>query len=126
MPDGGSHEEFLTADYNAEMTEHVERLPRVRDLAVYFGAPDDIVPERFGAGLPAIRDWTARHYRMAGYAPGFDPAALPPRGGLRASLGWGPDERMCVVSVGGCNSHSTAMVGVAGRSTVAGTTCTMR
>ena len=28
MPDGGEREAFLTADYNAEMVEHVARLPR--------------------------------------------------------------------------------------------------
>jgi pimeloyl-ACP methyl ester carboxylesterase/predicted glycosyltransferase len=101
MPDGGEREAFLTADYNAEMMEHVERLPRVRDRAIYVGEPDDLVPERFGPGLPAIRDWTERHYSMSGYVPGFDPAALPPREVLRAQLGYAPDERLCVVSVGG-------------------------
>ena len=28
MPDGGEHEAFLTADYNAEMIEHIARYPR--------------------------------------------------------------------------------------------------
>ena len=28
MPDGGDHEAFLTADYNAEMIEHIARYPR--------------------------------------------------------------------------------------------------
>ena len=28
MPDGGVHEAFLTADYNAEMIEHIARFPR--------------------------------------------------------------------------------------------------
>ena len=50
MPDGGEREAFLTADYNAEMIEHVERFPRIRDQAVYVGNPDDIVPEVFGPG----------------------------------------------------------------------------
>ena len=31
MPDGGEREAFLTADYNAEMIEHIARYPRVRD-----------------------------------------------------------------------------------------------
>jgi predicted glycosyltransferase len=101
MPDGGEREAFLTADYNAEMIGHIERLPRVRDHAIYIGDPADIVPERFGPGLPAIRDWTSRHYSMAGYVPSFDPAALPARDTLRAQLGYGPDERVCIVSVGG-------------------------
>ena len=101
MPDGGEHEAFLTADYNAEMIGHVERLPRVRDAAIYFGSEHDIVPDAFGPGLPGIRDWTSRHYRMVGHAPGFDPSAMPSREDLRAQLGWEPDERVCVVSVGG-------------------------
>ena len=46
MPDRGDHEAFLTADYNAEMIEHIARYPRVRDHAVFVGSPDDIVPTR--------------------------------------------------------------------------------
>src|SRR5581483_8219177 len=34
MPDGGEHEAFLTADYNAEMIEHIARYPRLRDRAL--------------------------------------------------------------------------------------------
>ena len=30
MPDGGDHEAFLTADYNAEMIEQIARFPRIR------------------------------------------------------------------------------------------------
>jgi predicted glycosyltransferase len=101
MPDGGEREAFLTADYNAEMIGHVEGLPRVRDRAIYVGGPEDLVPDTFGPGLPSIRDWTARNYRMAGYIPGFDPAALPSREVLRQELGYQPDERVCIVSVGG-------------------------
>ena len=52
MQDGGDHESFLTADYNAEMIEHIARFPRLRDRAVFVGNPDDIVPEAFG---PACR-----------------------------------------------------------------------
>ena len=64
MPEGGEREAFLTADYNAEMIEHVERFPRIRDRAIFVGNPDDIVPDDFGPGLPPIRDWTERHYRV--------------------------------------------------------------
>jgi hypothetical protein len=45
MPDGGEREAFLTADYNAEMIEHVARFPRVRDRAIFVGDPDDVVPD---------------------------------------------------------------------------------
>ena len=50
MPDGGEREAFLTADYNAEMIEHVERFPRMRDRAIFVGNPDDIVPDASGPG----------------------------------------------------------------------------
>ncbi|HET8528701.1 MAG TPA: alpha/beta fold hydrolase [Gaiellaceae bacterium] len=97
MEDGGAHEAFLTADYNAEMIEHVERFPRLRDRAVFVGNAEDVVPASFGAGLPAIRDWTERHYSFAGYVTGFDPAEL----GDRAALGYAHDEQVCLVTVGG-------------------------
>jgi len=95
--DGGDREAFLTADYNAEMIEHIARFPRLRDRAIFVGSPADIVPETFGPELPAIRDWTERHYDFAGYVTGFDPRTL----GDRAELGYRDDERVCVVSVGG-------------------------
>jgi hypothetical protein len=72
MPSGGEREAFLTADYNAEMIEHVERFPRLRDRAIFVGDPDDIVPDDFGPGLPSIRDWTERHFAFSGYVTGFD------------------------------------------------------
>ena len=56
MPEGGDREAFLTADYNAEMIEHVERFPRIRDRAIFVGEPDDIVPDDFGPDMPNIRD----------------------------------------------------------------------
>jgi predicted glycosyltransferase len=101
MEDGGQREAFLTADYNAEMIEHIARFPRVRDRAVFVGDADDVVPAAFGPELPLIRDWTERHYDFAGYVTGFDPAAFADRERLRAELGYGPDEQVCVVTVGG-------------------------
>ncbi|MDX1691765.1 MAG: alpha/beta fold hydrolase [Acidimicrobiia bacterium] len=101
MPERGEREAFVAADYNAEMIGHIERYGRIRDGAIFVGAPDDIVPGTFGPGLPNIRDWTEAHYDFAGYVTGFDPSALPPRGELRDELGYRPDERVCVVSVGG-------------------------
>jgi pimeloyl-ACP methyl ester carboxylesterase/predicted glycosyltransferase len=101
MPDGGERESFLTADYNAEMIEQVERYRRIRDRAIFVGNPDDIVPDTFGCDLPPIRDWTERHYDFAGYVTGFDPAAFADREAIRAELGYHPDERVCIVAVGG-------------------------
>ncbi|HEX6418274.1 MAG TPA: alpha/beta fold hydrolase [Acidimicrobiales bacterium] len=101
MPAGGEREAWLAADYNAEMIEHVERRPGVRDAAVFVGDPDDVVPHRFGPGLPGIREWTEAHYRFSGYVTGFDPAALANRADLRAQLGYGPGEAVVVAAVGG-------------------------
>jgi predicted glycosyltransferase len=102
MPEGGEREAFLTADYNAEMIEHVERFPRIRDQAIFVGEPDDIVPDAFGPGLPSIRDWTERHYAFSGYVTGFDPAPLiERREELRHELGYHDDERVVIVTVGG-------------------------
>ena len=102
MPDGGEREAFLTADYNAEMIEHVERFPRLRDRSIFVGNPEDIVPDDFGPGMPSIRDWTERHFTFSGYITGFDPAPLVEgRDELRAELGYHPDERVVIVTVGG-------------------------
>jgi pimeloyl-ACP methyl ester carboxylesterase/predicted glycosyltransferase len=101
MPDGGEHEASVTADYNAEMIEHIARYPRLRDRAIFVGDADDVVPDSFGAGLPLIRDWTEQHYDFAGYVTGFDPAEFANRERLRADLGFRPRERICIVTVGG-------------------------
>ena len=102
MPSGGEREAFLTADYNAEMIEHVERFPRIRDQAIFVGDPDDIVPDDFGPGLPSIREWTQRHFAFSGYITGFDPVPLiERREELRRELGYQPDERVVIVTVGG-------------------------
>jgi predicted glycosyltransferase len=102
MPEGGEREAFLTADYNAEMIEHVERFPRLRDRAIFVGEPDDIVPDAFGPGMPPIRDWTEAHFAFSGYVTGFDAAPLLERRDLlRRELGYRPDERVVIVTVGG-------------------------
>jgi len=101
MPDGGPHEAYLTADYNAEMIEHIARYRRTRDRALFVGNPGDIVPERFGPDLPMIREWTEQHFDFTGYISGFDPAQFADRQRLRDKLGYQPDEQVCVVTVGG-------------------------
>ncbi|HSI92909.1 MAG TPA: alpha/beta fold hydrolase [Jiangellaceae bacterium] len=101
MPAGGPREAALTADYNAEMLQHIERHPGVRDRSIFVGDLDDVVDLPFGPGLPSIREWTAAHYGFAGYITGFDPAALPDRAELRAELGYAAEETVVVAAVGG-------------------------
>ena len=101
MDDRDMRESSLTADYNAEMIEHIASHPSVRDRAIFVGDPDDIVPGRFGADLPLIREWTEQHFSFAGYVTGFDPDTLADREALRAELGYDPDEQVCIVTVGG-------------------------
>ena len=102
MADGGDHERYLTADYNAEMIEHIARFPSVRDRALFVGAPDDIVPDAFGPDLPLIRQWVEEHYDFTGdYITGFDPSELGDRDRLRDELGYRSDEKVCIVTVGG-------------------------
>jgi len=100
MPDGGDHEAFLTADYNAEMVEHVARYPHLRDRSVFVGDPDDVVDDLLGPGLPSIREWTGEHFAFSGYVMGARPEPAD-RDRLRARLGYGDDEVVCVASVGG-------------------------
>jgi predicted glycosyltransferase len=107
MPDGGPAEAALAADYNAEMVEHIDRLPRLRDRAIFVGDPDDVVPDALGPALPGIREWTERNYAFSGYITGFQRAVDDPafdsdaRAAARAELGWRDDEQVCVVTVGG-------------------------
>ena len=95
--DGGDREAFLTADYNAEMIEHIARFPRLRDRAIFVGNPDDVVPRR-------LRPRPAADPRL-------DRAALrlrrlrhrlrPGRARRPRALGYRDDERVCIVTVGG-------------------------
>jgi pimeloyl-ACP methyl ester carboxylesterase/predicted glycosyltransferase len=100
MADGGEREAFLTADYNAEMVEHVARYPRLRDRSVFVGDPEDVVDLPLGPGLPGIREWTEQHFDFAGYVMGERPDASA-REELRDRLGYRDDEVVCLVSVGG-------------------------
>jgi pimeloyl-ACP methyl ester carboxylesterase len=101
MPSGGTQEEFLTSDYNAEMIGHVEGHPGVRDRAIFVGDAADIVPLGFGKDLPAMRDWIPRHFDFSGYVMGEHPSAWGDRAELRHRLGYRDDERVCIVTVGG-------------------------
>jgi pimeloyl-ACP methyl ester carboxylesterase/predicted glycosyltransferase len=99
MADGGAAEAALTADFNAEAVERIRRYPRLRDRSIFVGNPPDLVDATLGPGLPTVRDWALERYHFVGYITGFDPPA--DREALRAQLGYRPDERVCIVAVGG-------------------------
>ena len=101
LPEGGEREAFLTADYNAEMLEQIARHPHVRDRAIFVGEPGDIVDGRFGPDLPEIRPWVEAHFAFSGHITGFEPLTAGERAALRRELGWGEDELICLVAVGG-------------------------
>ena len=101
MPGNGAAEEFLTTDYNAEMIEHIENHPGLRDRAIFVGQPADIVPLSFGKDLPKMREWIPRHFDFCGYIMGEHPGAWGSRAGLREKLGYRADEKVCIVTVGG-------------------------
>jgi pimeloyl-ACP methyl ester carboxylesterase/predicted glycosyltransferase len=98
-PDGGAAEAALTADWNAERVERMRRYPRLRDRSIFVGGPGDLVDVPLGPELPSVREWTQERYTFAGYIPGFAPSR--DRRALRAELGYRPDERICLVTVGG-------------------------
>jgi pimeloyl-ACP methyl ester carboxylesterase/predicted glycosyltransferase len=101
MPDGGTAEQDLTTDYNAEMIEQIARFPSLRDRSVFVGNPGDVVPGTFGAGLPLIREWVQQNYQFSGYVTGISATELADRDAVRAELGYRVDEKVCVVTVGG-------------------------
>ena len=101
MPSGGEREAFLTADYNAEMIEHIERHPAVRDRSIFVGEPPDVIPLSFGKDLPAMREWVPTHFDFAGYVMGEHPRLFGSRSQLRQALGYAADEKVCIVTVGG-------------------------
>ncbi|HEV2216466.1 MAG TPA: alpha/beta fold hydrolase [Candidatus Dormibacteraeota bacterium] len=102
MPGLGERDVALTADYNAEMIEHIQRFPWVRDRAIFIGRPQDVVPGTFGPGLPDMPEWTERHYQFTGgYILGPDQPSNGDRAELRRRFGFRDGETVCIVSVGG-------------------------
>jgi pimeloyl-ACP methyl ester carboxylesterase/predicted glycosyltransferase len=99
--EGNEREAFLCADRNAEDLEHIARFPYVRDASIFIGNPEDVTDERFGPGLPVVREWTDQNFRYSGYVLPFDPAQLLDQGALRAKLGYSQDETLVIAAVGG-------------------------
>ena len=96
-----SREAYLTADYNAEIIQHIERFPWVRDRSLYIGEFDDVVPERFGPGLPVIRDWMENHFTPIGPVVTFDPREYQDRARIRKKLGYAQEVPLIIAAVGG-------------------------
>jgi predicted glycosyltransferase len=107
MPDNGEHEAFLTTDYNAEMIEHVEDHPGLRDRAIFVGNPQDIIAHGFGRDLPEMRDWIPQHFDFCGYVLGEHPSQFGGREELRKRFGYREDEQVCIVTVGGSGVGSS-------------------
>jgi UDP:flavonoid glycosyltransferase YjiC (YdhE family) len=99
MPDGGPAEAARTADWNAERIDRGRRYPRLRDRSIFVGNETDLVDLPLGPGLPTVREWGRERYDFAGYVLGGEPAVGHEE--ARAALGYGADERVCVVTVGG-------------------------
>jgi hypothetical protein len=91
----------LCADYNAEMIEHLDRFPYVRDRSVFIGAVDELPDGSFGTGLPRIREWTAKWFTSVPYVVPFDPGAYRRPQALRRRLGYGTGYPLFVAAVGG-------------------------
>jgi predicted glycosyltransferase len=101
LPEGGASEAALIADYNAEMVEHIDAHRHLRDRAIFIGDPDDAVEEPLGPALPSVREWTEEHFEFVGYISRLGGVTLEARDALRAELGYGGDEQVCIVTVGG-------------------------
>ena len=109
MPDGGEYESKLTADYNQEMISHIEDNPTVRDRAIFVGNRQDIIPKGFGLNLPSMRDWVPQHFDFCGYILGQHPTSFGSKEELRSRFGYHPDEKVCIVTVGG-SGVGTALI----------------
>jgi len=101
VDDGDAREVALAADYNAEMIEHRERFPYIRDLSLFIGATEELPDASFGEGLPGIREWTARWFDAVPYVVPFDAAAYRDPRALRERLGYDPGAPLLAAAVGG-------------------------
>jgi pimeloyl-ACP methyl ester carboxylesterase/UDP:flavonoid glycosyltransferase YjiC (YdhE family) len=104
LPVGGAddpREVDLCADYNAEMIDHVARFPYVRDRALFLGSFAELPDASLGAGLPGVREWSARNFTSVPYVVPFEPAAYRRTGALRNKLGYGTGYPLYVAAVGG-------------------------
>jgi predicted glycosyltransferase len=101
MEDGGEHEQYLSDDFNEQIDDHLTAHPGLRDRSIFVGNDEDVVTLPMAPGLPPMREWARGHYEYAGYVTGFEPMSAGDREALRAELGYGEDEKVCIVTVGG-------------------------
>ena len=83
MPQAGKKEALLTRDYNAEMIDHVEANPSLRDCSIFLDASA----------------WASQHFQFTGYP--MSNANVGEKTLLRNSLQYEDGEVVCVVAVGG-------------------------
>ncbi len=100
-PDHDAREVELCADYNAEIIEHLDRFPYVRDRSVFIGDFAELPDASLGPGLPRVREWSERIYSSVPYVVPFDPAAYRRPAALRRRLGYGTGYPLYVAAVGG-------------------------
>lgn len=101
LAQGGDYEAMLTADYNREMVNHVERHASVRDRAIFVGNAGDVVDDSLGPDLPARRSWVEERFAFSGYILGDDVPLPSERAVVRECMGLPADRKTCVVTVGG-------------------------
>jgi pimeloyl-ACP methyl ester carboxylesterase len=101
-PRDRAYEERMVADYNREYVTRLERFRHVRDLSIFIGERQDIPEGSLGDGLPTIREHCDQFYKNSGYVLGFDPKVeINNRAAIREELGYGKDEKIGIVAVGG-------------------------
>ncbi|MDX2089300.1 MAG: alpha/beta fold hydrolase [Kofleriaceae bacterium] len=97
-----AYEERMVTDFNYEYISRLERFRHVRDLSLFIGEREDIPDVSLGTGLPTVRDHCDEFYKNSGYVLGFDPKVeISRRAEIREELGYGKDEKVVIVAVGG-------------------------
>jgi UDP:flavonoid glycosyltransferase YjiC (YdhE family) len=83
------------------MVEHVARFPYIRDRALFIGTLDELPEASLGAGLPSVREWSARNFSPVPYVVPFEPSGYRRTAALRSTLGYGTGYPLYVSAVGG-------------------------
>jgi hypothetical protein len=86
---------------NGTWVEMREVHPDASDLSIFVGEYDDIPEIPLGEGLPDRRQFARDHFEPSSYILPFDPAAFSDRQGIRADLGFLPEDKVLLIAVGG-------------------------